>query len=238
MSLSCPVLNDIVLEQIAKLTLEVKNIKTSNCEITNIDSSSSKEVEQNRQEIDKIKNTLNIYKSEQLNNALLGEKLENVINNLSYDKNPQSTPKIKELETLVINLEEKINSLVLNLELNSLDKLIEKRLNVLLEIDKSKKKDSLYEKLDQILSNMTKLNIEINKINTNLSDLDRRVKIVENTENNKSPIIYRQPNYSQNNKYYQKPINKYSSNENIKSPKNDNTDGWTRVVHKKRGKRF
>lgn len=251
MSLSCPVLNDIMLEEISKLKNTIYNLESNTDNSINLGTVSvlSQKYEIQEKEINRIKNTLRIYKSEQLNNAILGEKLDSIIKNTTTLKIKDNDDRISKLEDIISISNKTINNLLVNLKPNNI---LAEKPNIFIDNDMIKnivyeslnEKLQIFEKKIEDLSNNTlKLNIELNKLNTNIANLDKRIEIVEKKQNYKKTYhrTNHYQNYKDNTNYYNKNYDNKNSNmlNTDSNSTNDNkNEGWVKVTNRKRNKKF
>jgi len=216
MSLSCPVLNDIILEEINEIKKIIESISdTPNVSIDSntIDQLLSEKYCNQEKEIQELQNSLELYKSEQLNNALLNEKIDNINNNIAQI--------IIKLESNITIVNEKIDEHIINYKKNIANQSTE---NVVIQQNSSTNKE--------VPNNILNLQL-LENINKNINNL---VKRVENLEKRKN---YRN-NYNRHSSYnYKDQSNNYNHNTNDNVLNSNNSpNGWTKVVNKKKIKRF
>ena len=213
MSLSCPVLNDIILEEINEIKKIIEGLSdNSNLPLDNstIDQLLSEKYCNQEKEIEKLQNSLELYKSDQLNNALLNEKIDNINNNISQI--------INKLENNITIVNEKIDEHIINykkrdVQSNNIEKIQENKL-----VNK------------EVHSNILNLQL-LENINKNINDLTKRVENLEKRKN------YRN-NYTRHTNYnYKDQSNNYNNSNNNMPNSNSSPNGWTKVVNKKKFKR-
>ena len=220
MSLSCPVLNDIILKEINEIKKNIKNleeIKTNNSGI-DIDKYLSEKYRIQDNEIEKLKNTVDVYKSESYNFAELNEKVDNIVNCISKNDSIRLGEKINYLDNKITLISNNLSTLT--------DKYNKSSDNNNSNIYQNNI-DILNNKITELSSTIIKMNIEINKITTNYNNLFKRVEYLEKRNYKRT--------YTKNNNY-----NYYSKDQVQKDLelKNNIEDGWTTVTNKKRNKRF
>ena len=223
MSLSCPVLNDIIIEEINQIKIRIKNLSNNSVEnISNNDMSEKYKIFENA--LKKIQNTLDIYKAEQLNNASLNEKIENILNNINKKDSYENYKKISKLENNIEIINNKLDEFIQDYNKqknnNSLGTISNKDIHIL---------------IDTMNSKLLNTNIEINKINTSILNIIKRIEYLERRKNFKNHY-----NKQNNYKYKESSVNYNKDNtySNENNDENTTSDGWTKVSHKKRYKKF
>jgi hypothetical protein len=236
MSLTCPILNDIILEEINNIKQSIITIKSNdttnlNKDLCIIDKYIDSKYEKQEKELEKLKKMLEL---EHLDNALLNEKIDKIANSIS--NNNELNSRIDNLEKKNITINSKLDNILENNKLYEL-KIVELVNNKINEVNSKIRTKAtgtvesgiidftaLKGVVNNLASTIVQINAGIKKINNNISDLTYKVNNLEYKKrsfNNKKFT----KTYNKSNKLYDDPVN----NEPL-------DDGWTKVANKKKNK--